>query len=135
MKFDPAELSYADLLRVFFAIHDPTTLNRQGNDIGTQYRSIILTHSDAQKQTAEAVRQEIAAAKIWHRPLVTEIVPLQAFYEAEDRTPRLFRAQSVERLLPGGGGAESGEIPQAVHRPAEARGGGVGQLSGCDPED
>ncbi len=84
VKFDAAELSYANLLRVFFAIHDPTTLNRQGNDIGTQYRSIILTHSDAQKQTAEAVRQEINAAKIWHRPLVTEIVPLQAFYEAEE---------------------------------------------------
>jgi peptide-methionine (S)-S-oxide reductase len=83
VKFDPAELDYADLLRVFFAIHDPTTRNRQGNDIGTQYRSVILTHSDAQKQTAEAVRQEITAAKIWRAPLVTEIVPLQAFYEAE----------------------------------------------------
>lgn len=83
VKFDPEQLSYADLLRVFFAIHDPTTLNRQGNDIGTQYRSVILTHSDAQKQTAEAVKQEISAAKIWHAPLVTEIVPLQAFYEAE----------------------------------------------------
>jgi peptide-methionine (S)-S-oxide reductase len=83
VKFDPAELSYADLLRVFFAIHDPTTLNRQGNDIGTQYRSIILTQSDAQKQTAEAVRQEINDAKIWHRPVVTEIAPLQVFYPAE----------------------------------------------------
>ncbi|HUB11429.1 MAG TPA: peptide-methionine (S)-S-oxide reductase MsrA [Acetobacteraceae bacterium] len=83
VKFDPAELSYGDLLRVFFAIHDPTTLNRQGNDIGTQYRSIILTHSEAQKQTAEAVKQEIDAAKLWHRPVVTEIAPLQAFYPAE----------------------------------------------------
>ncbi|HVC61215.1 MAG TPA: peptide-methionine (S)-S-oxide reductase MsrA [Acetobacteraceae bacterium] len=83
VRFDPALLAYADLLRVFFAIHDPTTLNRQGNDIGTQYRSAIFTHSDAQKQTAEAVMQEIAAAKIWHAPLVTEIVPFQAFYEAE----------------------------------------------------
>lgn len=83
VKFDPAELSYADLLRVFFAIHDPTTLNRQGNDIGTQYRSAIFTHSDAQKQTAQAVMQEIADAKIWHAPLVTEIVPFQAFYQAE----------------------------------------------------
>ena len=83
VKFDPDALSYADLLRVFFAIHDPTTLNRQGNDIGTQYRSAIFTHSDAQKQTAEAVKQEISAAKIWHAPLVTEIVPFQAFYEAE----------------------------------------------------
>jgi peptide-methionine (S)-S-oxide reductase len=58
VKFDPDQLSYADLLRVFFAIHDPTTLNRQGNDVGTQYRSIILTHSDAQKATAEAVMKE-----------------------------------------------------------------------------
>ena len=83
VKFDPGQLSYADLLRVFFAIHDPTTLNRQGNDIGTQYRSVILTHSDAQQHTAQAVMQEIADAKIWHAPLVTEIVPFQAFYEAE----------------------------------------------------
>ncbi len=79
----PTSLSYADLLRVFFAIHDPTTLNRQGNDIGTQYRSAIFTHSEAQKQTAQAVMQEITDAKIWHAPLVTEIVPFQAFYEAE----------------------------------------------------
>ena len=83
VTFDPAELSYADLLRVFFAIHDPTTLNRQGNDVGTQYRSIILTHSEAQRQAAEAVRREIAEAKIWHAPLVTEIVPLETFYPAE----------------------------------------------------
>jgi len=83
VRFDPAELSYADLLRVFFAIHDPTTLNRQGNDIGTQYRSVILTHSDAQKQTADAVKREISDAKLWHRPVVTEIAPLQAFYPAE----------------------------------------------------
>lgn len=83
VKFDPDQLAYADLLRVFFAIHDPTTLNRQGNDIGTQYRSAIFTHSEAQKQTAEVVMQEITDAKIWHAPLVTEIVPFRAFYEAE----------------------------------------------------
>ena len=84
VKFDPDQLSYADLLRMFFAIHDPTTLNRQGNDVGTQYRSIILTHSDAQKATAEAVMKEIADAKIWDRKLVTKIEPLAAFYEAEE---------------------------------------------------
>ena len=84
VKFDPGQLSYADLLRVFFAIHDPTTLNRQGNDAGTQYRSIILTHSDAQKATAEAVMKEIADAKIWGRELVTQIEPLTTFYPAED---------------------------------------------------
>jgi peptide-methionine (S)-S-oxide reductase len=83
VKFDPAELSYTDLLRVFFTIHDPTTLNRQGNDVGTQYRSIILTHSDAQRETAEAVMGEIAAAKIWPGKLVTQIEPFKAFYEAE----------------------------------------------------
>jgi len=83
VKFDPDQLSYADLLRVFFAIHDPTTRNRQGNDVGTQYRSVILTHSDAQRQAAQQAMQEIAAAKLWHAPLVTEVVPLTAFYEAE----------------------------------------------------
>jgi peptide-methionine (S)-S-oxide reductase len=83
VRFDPDQLSYADLLRVFFAIHDPTTLNRQGNDVGTQYRSVILTHSDAQAETARAVMREIKEANIWGAPLVTEIVPLTRFYEAE----------------------------------------------------
>ena len=84
VKFDPAELDYADLLRVFFAIHDPTTLNLQGNDVGTQYRSIILTHSDAQKATAEAVMKEMADAKLWGKPLVTQIEPITVFYQAEE---------------------------------------------------
>ncbi len=83
IKFDSDQLSYADLLRVFFAIHDPTTLNRQGNDAGTQYRSIILTHSDAQAAAAKAVMAEISDAKIWGAPLVTQIEPLTVFYEAE----------------------------------------------------
>jgi peptide-methionine (S)-S-oxide reductase len=83
VKFDSAELAYADLLRVFFSIHDPTTKDRQGNDVGPQYRSIILTHSDAQAETATAVMQEIADAKIWPGRLVTEIEPLTVFYEAE----------------------------------------------------
>jgi peptide-methionine (S)-S-oxide reductase len=83
VKFDPSQLSYADLLRVFFTIHDPTTKDRQGNDVGSQYRSIILTHSDAQRATAEAVIKEIADAGIWSGKLVTEIEPLTVFYEAE----------------------------------------------------
>jgi peptide-methionine (S)-S-oxide reductase len=83
VKFDPAELSYADLLRVFFTIHDPTTQDRQGNDVGSQYRSIILTHSDAQVETAKVVMQEIADAGIWSGKLVTQVEPLTAFYEAE----------------------------------------------------
>ena len=83
VTYDPAQLDYADLLRVFFAIHDPTTKDRQGNDVGTQYRSIILTHSDAQAATAKAVLQEIATAKIWPGKIVTEIEPLTVFYPAE----------------------------------------------------
>ena len=83
VTFDPAVVSYADLLRLFFASHDPTTLNRQGNDAGPQYRSIILTSSAAQRETAEAVRAGIDAARIWHAKLVTEITPLEEFYPAE----------------------------------------------------
>jgi len=81
--FDPDEISYADLLRVFFTIHDPTTRDRQGHDVGTQYRSIILTDSPEQADTARAVMAEIAAAKLWPAPLVTELVKLDTFYPAE----------------------------------------------------
>jgi peptide-methionine (S)-S-oxide reductase len=83
VRFDPAQRDYADLLRVFFTTHDPTTNDRQGNDVGPQYRSIILTQSDAQEATAKAVMQEIAAATLWPAPLVTEIEKLTAFYPAE----------------------------------------------------
>lgn len=81
IAFDPDQLSYADLLRVFFAIHDPTTKDRQGNDVGPQYRSIILTHSDAQRETAKAVMAEMAP--LWSAKLTTEVRPLEAFYPAE----------------------------------------------------
>jgi peptide-methionine (S)-S-oxide reductase len=83
ITFDPAELSYDDLLRVFFTIHDPTTPNRQGNDVGPQYRSAIFTHSDAQRQAAEHMVKEITAARIWNGKLVTEIKPLDKFWPAE----------------------------------------------------
>lgn len=83
VTFDPAVISYADILRVFFTIHDPTTLNRQGADVGTQYRSIILYHDETQKQTAIEVMNEIAAQRIWPNPLVTELALLEAFYPAE----------------------------------------------------
>jgi peptide-methionine (S)-S-oxide reductase len=83
VQFDPAQISFADILRVFFTIHDPTTKDRQGNDVGPQYRSIILAHSDAQAETARAVMQEITDAQIWPAKLVTEIVPLTVFYPAE----------------------------------------------------
>jgi len=81
--FDPAVLAYEDLLRVFFSIHDPTTRDRQGNDVGPQYRSIILTHSDAQRASADTIIREVNEAKIWPAPLVTEVVALERFYPAE----------------------------------------------------
>ena len=90
VKFDPSQLAYADLLRVFFSIHDPTTKDRQGNDVGTQYRSIILTHDDAQAATARDVMQEIAASKIYDGKLVTQIEKLTVFYAAEPEHHNYF---------------------------------------------
>lgn len=81
VHYDPQVISYDDLLQIFFTIHDPTTLNRQGNDVGPQYRSIILYHNDEQRQAAEKARQ--AAQELWSRPIVTQIEPLEKFYEAE----------------------------------------------------
>ena len=83
VTFDPAILSYRDLLNVFFTIHDPTTKDRQGNDVGTQYRSVIFAQSPEQRRMAEAVRAELAAAKLWKDPIVTEIADAAPFYEAE----------------------------------------------------
>jgi peptide-methionine (S)-S-oxide reductase len=91
VTFDPQVLSYKDLLKVFFTIHDPTTLNRQGNDAGTQYRSAIFYHNDEQKKIAEEVIQEITAAKIWNHPIVTEVTPFSQFYIAEDYHQEYFK--------------------------------------------
>jgi peptide-methionine (S)-S-oxide reductase len=81
--FDSAQLSYADLLRMFFTLHDPTTKDRQGADVGPQYRSIILAETPAQLETARAVMAEVEQAGIWGAPLVTELVPAGAFWPAE----------------------------------------------------
>jgi peptide-methionine (S)-S-oxide reductase len=83
VTFDPAVISYGDLLRIFFTIHDPTTLNRQGADVGTQYRSAIFYHTPEQKATAEAVIAELEGEKIWDAPIVTQVVPFETFYPAE----------------------------------------------------
>ena len=91
VTFDPQVLSYKDLLTVFFTIHDPTTLNRQGNDAGTQYRSAIFYHDEEQKKTAQAVLQEIAAAGIWDGAIVTEVTPFDQFYIAEDYHQEYFK--------------------------------------------
>jgi peptide-methionine (S)-S-oxide reductase len=90
LTFDPQLLSFKEILQVFFTIHDPTTLNRQGNDVGTQYRSAIFTHSEAQQRIAAETITEIAAAKIWDGKIVTEVTPLSVFYPAEDYHQEYF---------------------------------------------
>jgi methionine-S-sulfoxide reductase len=82
--FDPKRVGYETLLDYFFRLHDPTTRNRQGNDVGSQYRSAIFYHGDEQREVAERVKQRVDASGKWSRPLVTEIVPAGDFYEAED---------------------------------------------------
>jgi len=83
ITFDPSVISYRDLLGVFFTIHDPTTLNRQGADIGPQYRSAIFYHSDEQKKTAEEVIAQMTKDKLWDDPIVTEIAPVDMYFPAE----------------------------------------------------
>lgn len=96
VTFDPAVVGYDDILRVFFTVHDPTTLNRQGNDVGTQYRSAIFYADAAQEQTARQVMQEIADLGIWSNPIVTEIAPLDIFYPAEDYHQNYFRSNPYQ---------------------------------------
>ncbi len=90
IKFDPDELDYADLLRVFFSVHDPTTLNRQGNDIGSSYRSAIFYHSDDQKQAAVDVIAEVTAEGVYDDPIVTEVTEFDKFWPAEDYHQEYF---------------------------------------------
>ena len=91
ITFDPKLISLKDVLEVFFTVHDPTTLNRQGNDVGTQYRSVIFYRNDAQKTGAEQAIKEIEAAKIWNGRIVTELAPFKMFYKAEDYHQEYFR--------------------------------------------
>ncbi|HVH12536.1 MAG TPA: peptide-methionine (S)-S-oxide reductase MsrA [Longimicrobium sp.] len=102
ITFDPAEVSFRDLLDVFFTIHDPTTLNRQGADVGTQYRSVIFYHDDEQKRIAEEAIRDLETQAVWENPIVTQVVPLTEFYPAEDyhqeyfaRNPRAGYCQVV----------------------------------------
>ena len=91
ITFDPRAVSYKELLEVFFTIHDPTTLNRQGGDVGTQYRSAIFYHSPEQRETAAQVIAALDAARVWDAPIVTEVVPLDVFYPAEDYHQEYYR--------------------------------------------
>lgn len=91
ITFDPKVISLKELLEIFFTVHDPTTPNRQGPDIGPQYRSVIFYHNQEQKVIAEQVLKEIDAAKLWDAPIVTEISPFKAFYKAEDYHQEYFK--------------------------------------------
>ncbi|RTL56140.1 MAG: peptide-methionine (S)-S-oxide reductase [Sphingobacteriales bacterium] len=82
--YDPSKITYDELLEVFWQVHDPTTLNRQGNDVGTQYRSAIFYHNQEQKEKAEKYKAELGKSGAWENPIVTEIVPAAPFYKAED---------------------------------------------------
>jgi peptide-methionine (S)-S-oxide reductase len=96
VSFDPAAISFADILDIFFAIHDPTTLNRQGNDTGTQYRSAIFYDSPEQKRIAEEKIAELTAAKAFPSPIVTQVAPLTQFFKAEDYHQGYFQGNSQQ---------------------------------------
>ena len=96
VTFDPQIVSFDEILKVFFTIHDPTTLNRQGADVGTQYRSAIFYHDEGQRETAEAVIAELDSAGIWPNPIVTEVTPLDTFYPAEDYHQEYYRYNSQQ---------------------------------------
>lgn len=96
VTFDPSIITYRDLLMVFFAIHDPTTLNRQGNDVGTSYRSAIFYQDEEQKRAAEEVIKELTAAQLWPNPIVTEVTQFEAFYMAEDYHQEYFANNSFQ---------------------------------------
>jgi peptide-methionine (S)-S-oxide reductase len=94
LTFDPARVAYRDILEIFFTIHDPTTLNRQGNDCGSQYRSVIFFHSPAQEATARQVIAEMA--NVWDAPIVTELQPAATFYKAEEEHQNYFRQHPLQ---------------------------------------
>ena len=94
VRFDPTLVTYENLLEVFWKTHDPTTLNRQGADAGPQYRSVVFYHDARQKAAAEAIKRELEAAKIWDRPVVTEIAPFTNFYRAEAHHQDYYRRNS-----------------------------------------
>jgi peptide-methionine (S)-S-oxide reductase len=95
VHFDPAQISYAEILEVFWMTHDPTTLNRQGADAGTQYRSSIFYHSDEQRRIAEQSKAQVAP-ELWDDPIVTEITPFDRFYPAEDYHQDYYRLNRAE---------------------------------------
>ncbi|MBI3859215.1 MAG: peptide-methionine (S)-S-oxide reductase MsrA [Thaumarchaeota archaeon] len=96
ITFDPATISYRELLEVFFSTHDPTTPNRQGADVGSQYRSVIFYHDEEQKKEAESMVRELTSEKVFRNPIVTQVVPLVGFYPAEDYHRDYYRRNSSQ---------------------------------------
>lgn len=96
IRFDPTMVSFDDLLAVFWKTHDPTTLNRQGADVGTQYRSVIFYHDEQQRELAEQRKRDLDRARVWQNPIVTEIRPAERFYVAEDYHQNYFRNHPTE---------------------------------------
>ncbi|CAN5426567.1 peptide-methionine (S)-S-oxide reductase MsrA [soil metagenome] len=96
ITYDPQKISYEELLEVFWKTHDPTTLNRQGNDVGSQYRSAIFYHNEEQKALAEKFKKELDSSGAWDKPLVTQIVPFTKFFEAEDYHQNYFNQNSSQ---------------------------------------
>lgn len=96
ITFDPSKISYEELLAAFWQSHDPTQLNRQGNDIGTQYRSVIYYHNESQRVLAEKYKKELNESGAWSKPIVTEISPIGPFYKAEDYHQNYYNANSSE---------------------------------------
>jgi len=96
ITYDPKVITYKDLLQIFFTTHDPTTLNRQGADVGTQYRSVIFYHNTEQKQIAEDVIKEIQSKGVWDKPIVTQLKPFDVFYEAEDYHREYFKRNPTQ---------------------------------------
>lgn len=129
ITFDPEVISYESILKIFFTMHDPTTLNRQGADVGTQYRSIILYHSQKQKETAEKITREIDGTGIWSRPIVTELVPFKEFYKAEDYHKEYYKNNSAT-LLPNSHRAEGSQVARVLSR--EAQGTTMSKLWACE---
>ena len=96
--YDPTQVSFDELLSVFWKTHDPTTLNRQGNDVGTQYRSVVFCHSDEQKQKAEHYKEELNKSGAWDKPVVTAVEPIKNFYAAEDYHQNYYNNNSSKNM-------------------------------------
>lgn len=118
IEFDPTMISRDDLLRIFFTVHDPTTLNRQGGDVGTQYRSAIFYASEAEKQTAQAIIDEVNEAGIWPKPIVTTLEPLGDYYPAEayhqDYFNKFETASVMDKLAMNAGYCQAVIMPKVV---------------------